>query len=340
MMNLLAQWRARRSVAGKEQAALKRAATRAGAAMTRLAGAEDGRRISGVVAVMPYYGDDHLLAWILTYYRTLGVVFFVFLDWSEAGDLLHHLAETADCAVWRSNAGPEGGDTLHALNFLRHRYAEGKWCLSVEPFDVLVFPHSETRHIRDLIDFLENEQRSLVHAIVVDAYAGGSARAISHSDTISPDQALPYVDRLGYQTCPPTERRLLPIIGGVQRRSIYGEVPEQAPALNRIPLVKITPERYYVSSTTVMNLPELNAAHSDWHSTPTSCLLRYALLCGDSSLSLAAHVEAAQDEAGLGSLLQGSIAMTEMNLITSASAGWRSSQDLVDCGLINNGQWF
>jgi hypothetical protein len=51
-------------------------------------------------------------------------------------------------------------------------------------------------------------------------------------------------------------------------------------------------------------------------------------------------MEGKQDEAGLGSLLQGSIAMTEMNLITSASAGWRSSQDLVDCGLINNGQWF
>jgi hypothetical protein len=340
MLNLLAQWRARRSPQAKEVAALKRAAARAGAAMTRLTGAEDGRRISGVAAVMPYYGDEHLLAWILTYYRKLGVVFFVFLDLSSAGNLGQHLAETADCAVWRGKAGPEDAGTLHALNFLRHRYAEGKWCLSVEPFDVLVFPHSETRHIRDLIDFLENEQRSLVHAIVVDAYAGGSARAISHSETMSPDQALPYVDRLGYQTCSPVERQLLPIVGGVQRRSIYGEVPEKAPALNRIPLVKITPERYYVSSTTVMNLPELNAAHSDWHSTPTSCLLRYALLCGDRSLSLAADVEARQDEAGLGSLLQGSIAMTEMNLITSASAGWRSSQDLVDCGLINNGQWF
>lgn len=308
--------------------------------MSRLTGADDGRRISGVIAVMPYYGDGHLLAWMLTYYRTLGVEFFVFLDGSAAGDLVQLLAETADCAVWRSKADLAEAGTLHALNFLRHRYAEGKWCLSVEPFDILVFPHSETRHVRDLIDFVENEQRSLVHAIVVDAYAGVSARAIAHNETLPPHQALPYVDRLGYQTGAPTEHRLMPIVGGVQRRCIYGDAPEQAPALNRIPLVRITPERYYVSSTVLMNLPELNAAHSDWHSTPTACLLRYALLCRDSSLSLAANVEATQDEAGLGSLLQGSIAMTEMNLITSASAGWRSSQDLVDCGLINNGQWF
>jgi hypothetical protein len=47
-----------------------------------------------------------------------------------------------------------------------------------------------------------------------------------------------------------------------------------------------------------------------------------------------------QDHADLGSLLQGSIAMSGMNLLSSASASWRSSQDLVDCGLINNGQWF
>ncbi len=340
MISLLAQWRAGRSAAAKELAALKRAASRAGAALSRLTGAEDGRRISGVVAVMPFYGDGHLLAWILTYYRALGVNFFVFMDWSKEGGLSERLAETADCAVWRTKAGSADVDSLHALNFLRHLYADGKWCLSVEPFDVLVFPHSETRHIRDLIDFVENEQRSLVHAIVVDTYAVGSARAIQYSEAISPHQALPYVDRLGYQTCPATERQLLPIIGGVQRRSIYGDVPEQAPALNRIPLVKMTPERFYVSSTALMNLPELNAAHSEWHSTPTACLLRYALLCGDGSLNLAANVEAAQDGAGLGSLLQGSLAMIEMNLITSASAGWRSSQDLVDCGLINNGQWF
>lgn len=308
--------------------------------MTLLSGAADGRRISGVIAVMPYYGDAHLLAWILAYYRALGVAFFVFLDWSTSADLAQRLAETADCAVWRSKAGLEKRETLHELNFLRHRYATGKWCLSIEPFDILVFPHSETRHIRDLIDFVENEQRSLVHAIVVDAYAGCAARAIVPSETISPHEALPYVDRLGYQTGAPTEHHLMPVIGGVQRRTIYGDAPEQAPALNRIPLVRITPERYYVSSTAVMNLPELNAAHSDWHSTPTACLLRYALLCRESSLSLAADMEEAQSNAGLGSLLQGSIAMTDMNLVTSASAGWRSSQDLVDCGLINNGQWF
>jgi hypothetical protein len=312
---------------------LKAQAARAGRALSLRAGLGDGRRLAGVVAVVPYYGDEHLLPWFLGYYRRLGIGFFVFLDESPAGDLATRLAETADCAVWRADPGTAPVDTLHALNYLRHLYAERKWCLSVEPFDILVFAHSETRHIRDLIDFVETEHRMAVAAIVVDTYAAGAARELARREASAPHELLPFFDWLGYQTAAETAQGVMPVVGGVQRRALHAETPEEAPPLNRVPLVRLRPEYYYIESTAVMNQPALNAAHAGWHTSPTACLLRYALLSH-------AAVQNVPAETAPGDLLQNSIAMAEMNLKTSTSAAWRGSQDLVARGLINNGQWF
>jgi hypothetical protein len=320
---------------------LKLSSWRAGRQLERAFGKPNGKNISSVIAAVPYYGDHQLLPWFLTYYRKLGVNFFVFLDISADQNLTKHLGETTDCAVWIPKGLMQPGKTIHALNYLRHKYARKKWCLSVEPYDFLVFPKSETRHIRDLTDFLESEQRRHVYAIVVDAYGEVPASEMQFSDSLSPFEQLPYFDRFGYQTAAPEDLQVVPILGGVQRRFLYGDEPQKAPALNRIPLLKLTWDSYYLASTRVVVPSRFNTPHSDWHSTTTACLLRYALLSDEMALHIAKQAEPGQLYAdSVIPMYCGSEIMTSVILKNQGSQVFKSSDDLLECGLINNGQWF
>jgi hypothetical protein len=320
---------------------LRRAAAKIGRRMQRVMGAADGAKLTGLTAVVPFYGDQWLLPWFLNYYRNLGVSYFVFLDLDAKQGIHEWLEGAADCAVWRPVGFMHPGNTIHALNFLRHRYAMDRWCLSVDPFDLLVFPKSETRHVRDLIDFAESEKRDHIYAVVVDAYGDVPGRGITPAPEKSPEELLPYFDRFGYQTAERVAGLEVPILGGVQRRALYGDEPRMAPALNRIPLVKLCKDAFYISSTRKMVPHRLNTPHSDWHSTPTACLLRYAILGDEVSLHVAKQAEGGQpypDNAT--TLYAGSEKMAAMTLKNQNSGRYEGSRSLLGCGLLNNGQWF
>jgi hypothetical protein len=320
---------------------LRRGAAKIGGRMRRMMGAADGAKLKGPTAVVPFYGDQWLLPWFLNYYRTLGVGYFVFLDLDAKQTLHEGLAGAADCAVWRPEGFMHPGNTIHALNFLRHRYAMGRWCLSVDPFDLLVFPKCETRHVRDLIDFVDSEKRDHVAAVVVDAYGDVPARGLDAAGGARPEALLPYFDRFGYQTAEATASLEVPILGGVQRRALFGDAPRQAPPLNRIPLVKINKDVFYIAATRKLVPHTMNTPHSEWHSSTTACLVRYAMLGDEVSLHVAKQAEGGElYPENMNALYQGSERMAALALKNQNSGRFSSSQDLLDCGLLNNGQWF
>ncbi len=317
---------------------MKLSAWRAGFKLSHLAGKASGKGAAGVTAVVPYYGDSAILTPFLSYHRRLGVAFFVFLDLSLERDLAGILKEAKDCAVWSARKNFVPADADNALNYLRHKYARGKWCLSVEPYDFLVFPKSETRHIRDLIDFVENEHRVHVFAIIVDTYGDGPVKEATGSEGASPFVRLPYFDRFGYQTL---DESTGTIVGGVRRRALCAEAPDKAPPLNRVPLIKLDADSYYLTSTRRLIPKLLNQAHSDWHSSPTACLLRYALVSNEMAMHTASLLKAVQTPGEVSKPLpQGSAALAGMHLKTQGTGRYESSRDLLDCGLLNNGQWF
>ena len=141
-------------------------------------GAAGPRRRRGVVAVSPFYGDTRLLTHFLRYHRRLGVDEFVFLDLSEVGGLADRLSKAHDCAVWRPLTEGTPNRVVLWLNFLRRRYATGRWCLSIEPSDMLVFANSEVRQIKDLVEFLESEHRDHMFALVIEMYGERPAEVL------------------------------------------------------------------------------------------------------------------------------------------------------------------
>jgi hypothetical protein len=195
--------------------------------------------------------------------------------------------------------------------------------------------------VRDLIDFVESEQRDHVAAVVVDAYGDGPARGLDAAGGTRPEVLLPYFDRFGYQTSEVTPSLEVPILGGVQRRALYGDLPRQAPPLNRIPLVKITKDVFYIAATRKLVPHTMNTPHSEWHSSTTACLLRYAMLGDETSLHVAKQAEGGElYPENMNALYLGSERMAALALKNQNSGRFSSSQDLLDCGLLNNGQWF
>lgn len=295
-----------------------------------------------VVAVVPFYGSDVLLDAFLEHHRSLGLDAFVFLDLSADAVLAARLAGQNDCTVWRPRVNPDPKKAVYWLNYLRWRHATGRWCLSLEPSDFFVFPRCETRHIKDLIDFLETEQRNHVYALVVDMYGNGPAAAAGLASGEHPLSVLPYFDPYGYATASrPNRFRSVLVRGGVQRRAAFAEQPRRAPALNRIPLVKWRPFYTYLVGTRMLLPRRLNTPHSPWHSSTTAGLLRFALLENEAALRLAARTEAADIVGEGGGRSFARLAeLRPMRLRHESSRRFAGSWDLVDCGLLNPGQWF
>lgn len=318
------------------------ASQRSGKMLAHVAGPPRPLEGTGVVLVTSYSGDASRLAPFLRHHRGLGVKEFVFLDLSPSRDLDRQLDGDRACAVWRPRGTWREAQVISFLNFLRGRYATDRWCLSVEMTDFFVFYRSESRHIRDFIDFLESESRRQVFALVIDMYGEGPAAAIAGAERDDPLRALPYFDPLGYTTAAnPGAFREVVVRGGVQRRARYSADPGRAPALNRIPLAKWGRFCAYIADTRLLAPPRLNVPHAPWHTSPTSCLLRFALLSDDDKLALSESVEEAAlvvDDGG--ACYAGLAQLRQMALRRDFSREYASSKDLVESGLLNPGQWF
>jgi hypothetical protein len=274
------------------------------------------------------------------HHRRLGVQEFVFLDLTPEGGLGQLLVGEDRAAVWRPRVDFDASRVLHWLNYLRGIYATGRWCLSLDLNDMLVYYRSETRQIGDLIDFLESENRDHIFAQIIEMYGSERAMDLNPQDDLL--DKLCYFDPYGYAT----EARSGPfdnviVRGGLQRRTLFSTRPLQAPILSRIPLAKWTRFKSYIAETQVMLPKQMNVPHSPWHSTPTACLLRFALANEDDQLEMAARVELSNSiRAFAHSSYLGTKGLREQSLRREFSARFERSEDLVDFGLLNPGQWF
>jgi hypothetical protein len=294
------------------------------------------------VVISTWYGNEAMLTSFLDHHRGLGLTEFVFLDLSLAGQLAQFLADQESCAVWRPHGEWDPATAIYWLNYLRRHYGTGRWVLSLEPCDLLVFHRCETRRIADLLDFLASERRDHVYGLIMEMYGEDPATTLRLEPGENPLSKLAYFDPFGYQTLDPGPNRNVMVRGGLQRRTVYAAAPRRSPALNRIPLVRWRWYYAYVAGTRLAMPRRLNTPHSPWHSSPTVCLLRFALLDDEASLAAAAQVEGGceiVDDDG-GRSLTAIEELRARRLKTDCSMCYGGTEDLVACGLLNPGQWF
>ncbi|SJK83792.1 uncharacterized protein HELO_2397H [Halomonas elongata DSM 2581] len=193
--------------------------------------------------------EGHRLEFFLDYYRKMGVSHFFLVDNNSDDDTAEILSRHSDVTRFLAKDGyKETNFGMHWLNYLLFKYGRGHWCMTCDPDEFLVYPHCNTRDLKDLTSYLESIRQDSFFTVMIDMYGEGPVSETWYEPGSDPLGACPYFDQSGYSKQYNHDMRNLFVQGGVRRRVFAKEAPASAPALNKVPLVKWKWNYAYVSS--------------------------------------------------------------------------------------------
>ena len=129
------------------------------------------------------------------------------------------------------------------------KFGVGRWCLTVDADELLVYPDSNERGLDDLTAHLDATGCDAFGAVMLDMYPKGSVGKVQYVTGTDPIQVLPWFDASNYRAKLHPVFGNLWIQGGVRDRVFFSSQPERSPTLNKTPLVKWRRGYAYVTST-------------------------------------------------------------------------------------------
>jgi hypothetical protein len=200
--------------------------------------------------------------------------------------------------------------------------APGIWMYYCFNAEYLFFPFCETRTVRDMLTFNTEERREAVLCYTIDLYAGDLH---DHSSGVSTEDA--YLDRTGYYALArpdpynhnyPRERQL-DFFGGLRWR-FEEHIPEARRKIDRIALFRSKPGLMLDEHHT-FNEQEYNTYSCPWHNNLTAAVCSFR-----TAKALKLNPGSTFD-------------IQSFRWHNSEKFNW-DSQQLLDLGLIEPGQWF
>ncbi|MCA0870484.1 glycosyltransferase family 2 protein [Seohaeicola saemankumensis] len=217
------------------------------------------------------------LPFFLNYYRDMGVGHFVFVDNDSTDGSLDYLSGQPDVSVWHTRASYKRSRFgVDWLNWLQRKYADGHWCLVVDPDEFLVYPFCDTRPLQALTDWLDASSIKSFSAMLLDMYPKGRLDAQPYEEGRDPIEIACWFDSGNYTLKKNKKFGNLWIQGGPRSRVFFRDMPAKAPALNKIPLVKWDKKYTYVSSTHMLLPRGLNQVFDEWGGEKASGVLLHA----------------------------------------------------------------
>jgi len=203
---------------------------------------------------------------------------------------------------------------------------DGGWVMTCYNGEFLYFPFGETRSIADVTQFVMQEQRSSIPVVVVDAYPAQMPKAGFDVTGQTPMTQDAFIDSIGYhatarwnmdQGC--AYERKLDMFGGLKWR-FCEYVPYERRRIDRVALFQARSGLVMVDDFNFAD-QEYNTYQGQYHNS-----LRAAIVSYRTAKSLS------QNPASRSEITQFS---------WDHSVPWtRRSQQLLDLGLIEAGQWF
>ena len=204
------------------------------------------------------------LPYFLKYYRNLGVNHFFMVDNGSDDGSREYLEKQSDVSLFHTTASYKrarfGTDWL---NWLQRKYAHGHWSLVVDVDEFLVFPFCDSRPIRALTDWLDASEVRAFSAMLIDMYPKGAIAEQTYQDGQNPLEIVHWFDSGNYMIAKNEDYQNLWIQGGPRARVFFVDDPENAPALNKIPLVKWHRSYVYANSTHMLLPRGLNRTYDD-----------------------------------------------------------------------------
>ena len=220
------------------------------------------------------------LEFFLRYHREQGINHFLIVDNGSTDGSREYLAAQADVSLWTSKASYRNSRFgVDWLNWLLRRHGHGHWCLTVDVDEFIVYPFCDSRPLRALTDWLDSSNLRTFSAMILDMYPKGPVGGQPYRDGQNPFEIAQWFDSGNYSIHRNWHLDNLWIQGGPRMRMFFAGQPEDAPALNKIPLVKWDKSFVYVDSTHMMLPRGLNRVYDEWGGEKASgCLLHAKFL--------------------------------------------------------------
>ena len=248
--------------------------------LSEVANRTDAIAPGDVLAFVTIRNEMVRLPFFLEYYRAQGVSHFFFVDNGSTDGGRAFLTEEKDVSLWSTEASYKrsrfGTDWL---NWLKFRYGSGHWTLTLDPDEFLVYPFCDTRPIRALCDWLDQSGIRSLGTILIDMYPRGAVSGVRYEAGQNPFDIAQWFDAGNYMVSRNPRYGNLWIQGGPRARVYFPDAPENAPSLNKIPLVKWERRYAHVRSAHMLLPRGLNMVYDEAGGEKTSgCLLHAKFL--------------------------------------------------------------
>ncbi|PYE84415.1 glycosyl transferase family 2 [Pseudoroseicyclus aestuarii] len=306
----------------------------------RLVSGRDAPAPAGGVTVFTVFRNEYLrLPHFLDYYRALGVRHFVMVDNASTDGGGDWAARQPDVTLYATGASYRAARCgMDWMNALLRRHGCGRWCLTVDPDELLVFPFCDSRPLPALADWLDASDLRSFAAMLLDLYPRNPEDVAAYRRGEDPLRILSWFDGGNYVLQRNPGHKNPWIQGGPRARAYFAAEPWCAPALNKVPLVRWSRRSVYVSATHMMLPRGLNQTYDrDGGETACGVLLHTKMLA---SFTAKAGEERARRQHFAGGREYGAYAAIGLAPLwgswSERYAGWRQLEGL---GLISRGHW-
>lgn len=281
------------------------------------------------------------LPYFIDYYRRLGVVHFCIVDNGSTDGSQAWLRDQDDVSVWQTDASYKRARFgVDWLNWLLARHGRGRWVLVVDPDEFLVFPHCDRRKLPALTRHLEDRGAGALGTLLLDLYGEGPVSETRYRSGEDPVACAPWFDANNYVVARDALYHNLWIQGGPRMRAFFADCPKQAPAVNKIPLVKW--QRGYVYNAGAHDLlpRHVNRVYTRSGGSLTSGVLLHAKFLHVLVSKVTEEVDRQQHYADSSEYRAYAEAGGNVCLWTAQSTRYQGWQQLCDLGLMARGGWF
>ena len=273
------------------------------------------------------------------HYRALGVDHFLVIDNGSDDGLMDWAAAQADVSVWHTTASYRASNFgMLWVNDLLRRHGSGHWCVVVDPDEFLVYPEMATRDLHALAQFLDDDHRPCLHALLIDAYSDRPLAETVLEEGDDPFAICPFFDRDGYVQRESWGKSTW-VQGGPRLRVHFRDNPVEAPALNKIPFVRWRRHYHYRKSMHDAWPRRLNRAHAEGEVSTTGALFHFKMV--------ASLRDKAEEEARRGEHYAGGREYARYRRERDAcfyepgiSVRYEGPAQLARLGLLSPGRWF
>ncbi|MCF6429655.1 MULTISPECIES: glycosyltransferase family 2 protein [unclassified Leisingera] len=249
-------------------------ALRARRQMRKMADRTDQIPANGVLVFIVLRNEISRLPFFLESYRRLGAAHFLVVDNGSDDGSAELLADQPDVSVWQTAASyREARFGLDWLGWLLIRYGHGRWCLTVDADELLVYSGMEEHGLDDLTQNLEQQGRQGFGALMLDLYPKGPLGGQSYAPEQDPCEILQWFDAGPYRAVRQQPMGNLWVQGGARERVFFQEQPERSPTLNKLPLIRWNRRYAYMNSTHSLLPPQMNALYNGPGGTEPSGIL-------------------------------------------------------------------